>query len=61
MTVAWLSVVVSIPIPFVNSFIWFGILEWFLLFLGGFILPTMTGLMLDAVNQNEKGSANSLA
>ncbi len=47
--VAWLSVAISIPIPFVNSFIWFGILEWLLLFLGGFILPTMTGLMLDAV------------
>ena len=38
-----------------------GVLVWILLFLGGFILPTMTGLMLGAVSQNQRGSANSLA
>lgn len=59
--VGWSSVGVCVPMPFVNSFMWFGILEWSLLFLGGFILPTMTGLMLNAVSQDEKGPANSLA
>lgn len=38
-----------------------GVLVWILLFLGGFILPTMTGIMLGAVSQNQRGSANSLA
>ena len=50
--VAWICVFVVIPIPFMTTLNTWGMLVWILLFLGGFILPTMTGLMLGAVSQN---------
>ena len=36
-------------------------LLWFLLFAGGFIVPCMTGIMLNTVRPNLRTSANSVA
>lgn len=34
---------------------------WFLLFFGGAILPALTGILLNTVEQNQKTVANSIA
>ena len=49
------------PVPFFNNFYVVIVLLWMLLFFGGFILPCMTGIMLNTVDQNLKTTANSLA
>ena len=59
--VGWICVCVTAPIPFVDSFFMFGTLLWLMLFLGGFILPAMIGIMLTSVKQHQRGSANSIA
>ena len=59
--VGWITVLMSVPIPFVTSFPIFGALLFILLFLGGFILPALIGIMLNSVKQHQRGSANSIA
>lgn len=58
---AFFAVVCAVPVPFVNSFYMVAILLWGLLFFGGFVLPTITGIMINTVQPNQKSSANSLA
>jgi hypothetical protein len=36
-------------------------LYWLLLFFGGFILPPITGVMINSVKEHQKPSANSIA
>ena len=59
--VGWTCVFVTLPIPYVDSFAAFGTLLWLMLFMGGFILPSLTGIMLNSVQQHQRGSANSVA
>jgi len=59
--IALLCLFCAMPIPFVMNYPAFVALLWFLLFCGGFILPSMTGIMLNTVDQNLKTTANSLA
>lgn len=49
------------PIAFVNEFSVFVTLLWFLLFLGGSMLPSMTGIMLSTIDKQFKTTANSIA
>jgi len=51
----------ALPLPFLNDFDTFAGLIWFLLFFGGAILPSLTGVMLNTVNINQKTTANALA
>ena len=51
----------SVPVPFCTEFAQIVVLLWFLLFFGGAILPAMTGIMLNTVEQELKTTANSLA
>jgi len=54
----------ALPITYVNNKNNVGVIMiclWFLLFAGGFILPCMTGIMLNTVRPNLRTSANSLA
>ena len=57
----FMAVLVSLPIPFLQNkyFVYFFI--WWLLFFGAFILPTMTGIMLNSVKESRRTTANSLA
>lgn len=55
------AVACALPIPFLNSFGLVVTLCWFLIFFGGFVLPTVTGIMINTVPPNQKTSANSLA
>jgi MFS transporter, Spinster family, sphingosine-1-phosphate transporter len=50
--VALSCAIVAIPIPFISNFILFCILLWFLLFFGGSVLPCLTGIMLNTVDQS---------
>lgn len=49
------------PIAFLDNFYLFVTLLWFLLFFGGAILPSMTGIMLNTVEGELKTVANSVA
>jgi sugar phosphate permease len=55
------AVLCSILAPMVDSFEVFGYLMWFILFFGGLVLPSITGIMLNSVHENERTSANSIA
>ena len=46
---AFLCLACAIPIAFIDKYITVVVLLWFLLFSGGFILPSMTGIMLNTV------------
>lgn len=57
----WVGVCATLPMPFLDSFFWFFALLWFVLFVGGFILPAITGTMLTTVEDKLRGSANSIS
>jgi len=40
----------ALPIPWLSEFYQLAILFWLLLFFGGFILPTVTGIMINSVS-----------
>ncbi len=54
-----------LPIPWFwggnKGFYFVGMLFWGVLFFGGFILPPVTGIMINSVPDNQKASANSIA
>lgn len=58
---AFLCLLCSAPIPFIYNFYGVICLLWLLLFFGGSILPCLTGIMLNTVDQNQKTIANSIA
>jgi hypothetical protein len=49
--VSFFAIGSSIPVPFLDNFTLVVILVWCLLFAGGFILPTITGIMLNQVEK----------
>jgi hypothetical protein len=52
---------VGAPFPFVNdAYMATGII-WFVLFIGGIILPLLTGVMLNQMQENQRPFANSFA
>lgn len=55
-----LAVVSAVPVPFVE-FAHFAYLIWFVLFFGGFMLPQVTGIMLNSVEESKRTPANSVA
>eukprot|EP00356_Strombidium_inclinatum_P010672 CAMPEP_0170481786 /NCGR_PEP_ID=MMETSP0208-20121228/2090_1 /TAXON_ID=197538 /ORGANISM="Strombidium inclinatum, Strain S3" /LENGTH=278 /DNA_ID=CAMNT_0010754551 /DNA_START=1189 /DNA_END=2024 /DNA_ORIENTATION=- len=55
------AVACALPIPFTNDFYKVALLLWGLLFFGGFILPPVTGIMINSVGEYQKSSANSMA
>lgn len=58
------AVASALPVPWFadkNDFYYVAILLWLLLFFGGFILPPVTGIMINSVGEYQKSSANSIA
>ena len=58
------SVLCCLPVPFFSEkkdFYFVGLLFWGILFFGGFILPPVTGIMINSVPDDQKASANSVA
>lgn len=59
--VGFLCICVAIPVPFLTTKIPVYLLTWLLLFFGAFILPTITGMMLNSVPEKHRASANAIA
>lgn len=56
-----MAMICALPVPWLDNFRPFAFFMWFLLFFGGFILPPLTGIMLNSVEEHQRTSANSLA
>lgn len=61
LAVACLGMLIALPIPFLTQKILCYILIWLLLFSGAFLVPTLTGIMLNSVEESNKTTASSLA
>ena len=55
------SILFAFPIPFMKETVPIVGLLWLELFTGGYMLPSMTGMMLNTVDQQLKTTANSIA
>ena len=51
----------ALPIPFMDNFYLVCLMIWCLLFVGGFVLPPITGMMINSVEEKYRTSANSIA
>ena len=51
----------AIPLPFLNDFVAFIVLLWFVLFFGAAIMPVVTGIMISSVKTRWRTLANSFA
>ena len=58
---ALMCALISVLVPFCNTTKSVCFLLWVMLFLGGYMLPLVTGIMLGQVDQDHKAKANSLA
>ena len=61
MVIAFACICISAPIAFLDNFVVFVASLWFFLFFGGFVLPCMTGIMLNTVDKSLITTANSIA
>lgn len=61
LAVAFLGLLISLPIPFAKTKILTYALTWLLLFVGAFLVPTLTGIMINSVSESRRTTANSLA
>ena len=57
LSMATFCVCVAVPIGFLDNYWVVVILFWFVLLAGGFVLPTMTGMMLNTVIQEHRTTA----
>jgi len=55
------ALIFAAPIPFSNIKWLTYACVWLLLFVGAFILPTLTGIMLNSVEESRRTTANSIA
>jgi len=58
---ASIVVVAAIIVPMIDDFKYLIMLIWTMLFCGGFVLPILTGVMLNEVENNVRPQANSIA
>jgi MFS family permease len=59
--VGLMASMVGIPMPYVNNFWAFLVCLWLLLFFGGFMMPNLTGILLNSVPIRERSMANAIA
>jgi MFS family permease len=59
--ILFVGIFLAIPIPLTESKWLVYSCVWILLFIGAFVLPTLTGIMLNSISENHKTTANSLA
>lgn len=55
------AMAVSLPAPFMTNKLVVYTMMWFLFYFGAFLLPTMTGIMLNSVDGERRTTANSVA
>ena len=58
---ALVAVAVALPVPYFDSLWVVGALLWLLLFVGAFIMPILTGVMLHTVEVDDRPQANAVA
>jgi predicted metal-binding membrane protein len=58
---AFFACISAMPVPFLYSKLGVYICLWLVLFCGAFVLPTITGIMLNSVAESMRAQANSLA
>ena len=58
---AILCVASAVYIPWVSNFWLYVVLLWFLLFFGGYMMPSLSGIMLETIETNFKATGNSIA
>ena len=58
---SFLCVLSALPIPFIDNFWIFVILLWLLLFFGGYMMPSLSGIMLETIDADFKATGNSVA
>ena len=51
----------AIPMPWIDDLVGVIVCLWLLLFFGGFIMPNLTGILLNSVPPKERAVANSVA
>ena len=59
--VALLASLSAVPIPLFDDLVEVIIFLWLVLFFGGFIMPNLTGILLNSVAAKERAIANSVA
>ena len=59
--VGFCAIAVALPMPWFTEFWVVGLLTWLLLFFGGFIVPPLTGVMINSVPPKHRTSANSIS
>lgn len=59
--VAILCFVSAFPIPFTSEFIPFVVCLWFLLFFGGYMMPALSGIMIELIPDDLKAVGNAIA
>ena len=59
--VSLLACVCALPIPLLDNLILVIVFLWLVLFFGGFIMPNLTGILLNSVPSRERAIANSFA
>ena len=59
--ISFLCVLSAIPIPFIDNFWVFVSLLWLLLFFGGYMMPSLSGIMLETIVADFKATGNSVA
>jgi sugar phosphate permease len=59
--VSYCALLFSFPVTIFNTFAPSFTCLWFLLFFGGFALPSVTGIMIASVDEKQKTTANSFA
>ena len=47
--VSFLGTVMAMPVPFITNIYLFGVMLWILIFLGGFSMPILTGILITSV------------
>ena len=58
---AVVAFMIVLPMPYLDDPTLFGVFLWMCFFIGGFMMPTLTGVMLSAITENLRGPANSLS
>ena len=57
----WIVIALVLPCPFLENFSILGVLLWILIFIGGWLMPYLTCVMLNSVEGHMRGAANGLS
>lgn len=60
-TLAFLGFVIGVPIPYLDDFFWIVVLLWWIFFVGGALLPTLTGVMISSIPAELRNLGSSIA